>query len=447
MYTLSRLSLLTPTFYRLLSAQGLHHSTPCHSCRAFRSSTQHTQLPKKSYTPADKEHPSGKDGARSASPDCSVSGGRDSAPQPRKLNPLDAHNREVKRQRSVSLPAPSLVDGVTAADLEWKEVRFPRFQEAPLLYLQLAKSRLTAMVVITAMSGYALAPAEFSLATFLCMSLGTALTSAAANSSNQYLEVPYDSQMLRTKNRVLVRGIITPGHALVFSWLSGLAGVALLYTTVNPLCAGLGLFNYILYSYIYTPMKRYSILNTWVGSLVGAIPPVMGYVGCTGSIDAGAGILAGLLYMWQFPHFNALSWNLRKEYSRAGYRMMCVTHPALCKRVTVRYSLGLLALCNAAPMLDVTSWAFAVDSLPLNLYMIYLSCKFYKEGDASSARKLFRFSLIYLPVIMAFLLIAKKPPPSKHSDQTHPDRGTLRQNFAYLRGRQGDKSGPTNHDV
>jgi len=404
MSNLSRLPLLTSSFQRLLTAQPLHlQFTPCVTCRAFRSAAPHYQLPKKKYIQEDEE-----DQVKSPLPP------PPSGSPPPVMNPLDAYNSEIRRKRSVK-PS-TLVDGVTAADLDWRELCFPRLQDAPQVYLQLAKSRLTAMVVITAMGGYALAPADFSLATFTLMSLGTALTSAAANSCNQFLEVPYDSQMMRTKNRVLVRSIITPGHALTFSVLSCMSGVALLYTTVNPLCAGLGLFNYVLYSFIYTPMKRYSILNTWVGSIVGAIPPVMGYVGCTGSLDAGAAVLAGLLYMWQFPHFNALSWNLRKEYSRAGYRMMCVTHPALCKRVTVRYSLGLLALCNLAPVLDVTTWAFAADSLPLNLYMIYLSCKFYKEGDSASARKLFRFSLIYLPVIMALVLIAKKP--TKHTDNT-----------------------------
>jgi len=408
MSNLSRLHLLTSSFHRLLTTQPLNlQFTPCLTCRAFRSAQQHNQVPKKKYIQEDEEHQTCK------SPLPPHPSASSSVQQP-VMNPLDAYNSEIRRKRNRDKPS-TLVDGVTAADLDWRERCFPRLQDVPQVYLQLAKSRLTAMVVITAMGGYALAPADFSLTTFTLMSLGTALTSAAANSCNQFLEVPYDSQMMRTKNRVLVRSIITPGHALTFSVLSCTSGVALLYTTVNPLCAGLGLFNYILYSYIYTPMKRYSILNTWVGSIVGAIPPVMGYVGCTGSLDAGAGVLAGLLYMWQFPHFNALSWNLRKEYSRAGYRMMCVTHPALCKRVTVRYSVGLLALCNLAPMLDVTTWAFAADSLPLNLYMIYLSCKFYKEGDAASARKLFRFSLIYLPAIMVLVLIAKKP--NKQTDK------------------------------
>jgi heme o synthase len=108
---------------------------------------------------------------------------------------------------------------------------------------------------------------------------------------------------------------------------AGATGIGLLYYGVNGLTASLGLANLVLYTCIYTPMKRYSILNTWVGSIVGAIPPLMGWAGCSGGLEAGAWIFAGLLYAWQFPHFNALSWNLRPDYSRAGYRMMSVTNP------------------------------------------------------------------------------------------------------------------------
>merc|ERR1712098_861187 len=183
---------------------------------------------------------------------------------------------------------------------------------------------------------------------------------------------------------------------------------ALMWTLVNPLTAILSLSNLVLYTSVYTPMKRYSILNTWVGSNVGAIPPLIGWTAATGSLDPGAFILAGVLYTWQFPHFNSLSWNLRPDYSRAGYRMMSVTHPDLCRRVAVRHSVGLVAVCSAAPLLGATHWAFAVDSLPLNLYMIFLSWKFYQKADSSTSRKLFRYTLIHLPLLMTLMILGKK---------------------------------------
>jgi protoheme IX farnesyltransferase len=177
------------------------------------------------------------------------------------------------------------------------------------------------------MAGYAMAPAPFDLSTFLMCSAGTGLLSCAANSINQYFETPFDSQMSRTKNRVLVKGFLTPLHAVGFAAAAATSGLLILTCGVNELTAALGFTNLVLYTCIYTPMKRYSILNTWVGSIVGAIPPLMGWAGCAGTLDTGAWILAGLLYAWQFPHFNALSWNLRPDYSRAGYRMMAVTNP------------------------------------------------------------------------------------------------------------------------
>lgn len=103
----------------------------------------------------------------------------------------------------------------------------------------------------------------------------------------------------------------------------------------------------------------------------------MGWAGCTGNIlTSGAWILPGILYAWQFPHFNALSWNLRPDYSRAGYRMMAVTNPDLCRRTTVRYTAVLMTLCYLAPVLDVTHWWFALASTPINASFLYLGIKY-----------------------------------------------------------------------
>ena len=177
---------------------------------------------------------------------------------------------------------------------------------------------------------------------------------------------------------------------------------------VNPLTAALGTANILLYTMAYTPMKRISILNTWVGAVVGAIPPIMGWAACTGSLDSGALVLAGILYAWQFAHFNALSWGLRGDYSRAGYRMMAVTNPGLCRRVALRYSVAMVPICAMAPVCDVTTWWFAVDSLPLNGWLIFLAWRFYWDSDFKSSRKLFHFSLFHLPLLMGLMLVNKK---------------------------------------
>jgi len=259
------------------------------------------------------------------------------------------------------------------------------------------------------MAGYAIAPGAMQLSTFLWAGLGTGLCSSSANAFNQWLEVPFDSQMSRTQNRVLVRGRLSPLHVVLFGATTGVLGVSVLLSQVNGLTAALGAATLLLYTSVYTPMKRLSILNTWVGSVVGALPPLMGWAACTGGLNAGALVLAGILYSWQFPHFNALSWNLRADYSRAGYRMMCVTNAPLCRRVTLRHCVALVGLTTLLPVCGVTTWWLALDSLPLNLWNTYLGYRFYKDSDTRSARKLFRLSLLYLPILMLMILLHKKP--------------------------------------
>ena len=133
--------------------------------------------------------------------------------------------------------------------------------------------------------------------------------------------------------------------------------------------------------------------------------------------------MAGFLYCWQFPHFNALSWNLRSDYSRGGYRMMATTNPALCRRVALRHSLAMLGLSTLAPAIGLTAWSFALDSLPLNLGLTYLAWQFYRRADSRSAKRLFKFTLLHLPLLMLLLVISKK---GLHPDQAvEPATGLL----------------------
>ncbi|XP_044753727.1 protoheme IX farnesyltransferase, mitochondrial [Coccinella septempunctata] len=290
----------------------------------------------------------------------------------------------------------------------WKPT--PSTEETSLFqqYLKLSKIKLTTLVVVTSMAGYAVAPAPFDWSTFgLCIA-GTGLLSSAANAVNQFHETPFDAQMSRTKNRVIVSGKITPLHAMGFATVASIGGISILYFGVNGLTAALGFSNLLLYTAVYTPMKRISIVNTWVGSVVGSIPPLMGWAACAGTLGPGAWLMAALLYSWQFPHFNALSWNLRPDYSRAGYRMMAVTDPGLCKRVTLRHTLAIQGLCVLAPILDTTNWWFLLESTPLNAYFIYLAYKFYKDSSSSTSRNLFKYSLLHLPLVMFLFLINKK---------------------------------------
>lgn len=151
-------------------------------------------------------------------------------------------------------------------------------------WLKLSKFRLTSLVVLTTLTGHYMGMTTFDPNLMFFTLLGTGLCSSSAAALNQFLEIPYDSQMSRTKSRPLVIHHVTPLHGLTFALITGISGFTLLYENVNILTASLGVLNLLLYSFIYTPLKRFNIVNTWIGSIVGAIPPIMGYTAATGSI-------------------------------------------------------------------------------------------------------------------------------------------------------------------
>ncbi|KAM4890088.1 protoheme IX farnesyltransferase, mitochondrial isoform 1-T1 [Sylvia borin] len=336
------------------------------------------------------------------------------------VSPETSSRNELREMKSAAETEDSVipVGAECKEDRQWKEMKL-RLDDLPGVLARLSKIKLTALVVSTTSAGFAMAPVPFELTCFLLASLGTGLASCAANSINQFFEVPFDSNMNRTKNRPLVRGQISPLLAVCFAASCGIPGIALLTLGVNPLTGALGAFNIFLYTCCYTPLKRMSIANTWVGAVVGAIPPMMGWTAATGSLDAGALLLGGILYSWQFPHFNALSWGLREDYSRGGYCMMSVTHPGLCRRVALRHCLALIGLSVVAPVLNITTWTFPIVSLPINLYISYLGFRFYRDADRSSSRKLFFCSLWHLPMLLLVMLTCKKPALEKE------DKGDL----------------------
>jgi len=163
------------------------------------------------------------------------------------------------------------------ATLKWHELEKPTIAQHVHSYLKLSKIRLTGLVVLTTLTGSLMALQPLNSTLLAATLIGTGLTSASAAALNQFLEVPFDSQMSRTRNRPLVLGRLSSGHGFAFSVITGATGLTILGTMVNPLTMALGAGNLLLYSFIYTPMKRANILNTWIGSIVGAVPPIMGY--------------------------------------------------------------------------------------------------------------------------------------------------------------------------
>lgn len=296
-------------------------------------------------------------------------------------------------------------------------------------YLQLSKPRLTVLVMLSAICSYALSPYPATILELLSLTVGTTLCSASANAINMGREPDFDRQMVRTQARPVVRGVLAPKDAFRFAAAAGTLGSSILYFGVNPTVAFLGVSNIVLYSWIYTSLKRKHIINTWVGALVGAIPPLMGWAAASPLTHPGAWCLAGLLYAWQFPHFNTLSHNIRSEYKNAGYVMTAWKNPKLNARVALRYSLLMFPLCFGLSYFDITDWYYQIDSSLVNLWMSFWAFKFYlqqkrnyskavynnktefNKGMALAnvyARKTFWVSVLHLPAVLILAILHKK---------------------------------------
>lgn len=295
-------------------------------------------------------------------------------------------------------------------------------------YKTLTKPNLTFLVMLSSICSYALAPDAVNISDFVFLTIGTLMASGAANAINMGREPNFDSQMVRTSLRPVVTGLVKPKEAYTFAAITGTIGCTILYFGVNPIVSALGATNIVLYSWIYTSLKRKSILNTWVGALVGAIPPLMGWAACSSLSDPGAWCLALLLYAWQFPHFNSLSHNIKDEYKRAGYVMTASVNPKLNARVALRYSLLMFPICFALSYFAVCDNIFALDSSILNAWMTYNAFKFWLQqrynysakviaaGGATAsdiasanawAKKTFWSSIWQLPVVLALAMLHK----------------------------------------
>lgn len=292
-------------------------------------------------------------------------------------------------------------------------------------YIKLTKPNLTILVTLSSICSYAISPLSVSLPELMFLTMGTALCSGAANAINMGREPEFDRKMPRTVGRPVVRGLLTPNQAYKFAAVTGTIGCTMLWAGVNPLVAGLGFTNIVLYAWVYTSLKRKSIINTWVGAIVGAIPPLMGWAASSSLYHPAAWCLAGLLYAWQFPHFNALSHNIADQYKQAGYVMAAAENPMLNARVALRYSILMFPLCFGLSYYGITDWVFPIDSAIFNGWLTYLAYQFWRqqkinygskgkpttEGLALAgvhAKKLFWCSVWHLPAVLILAMLHKK---------------------------------------
>ena len=276
-------------------------------------------------------------------------------------------------------------------------------------YLALSKARLSYFVTFTAHAGYCIVndPSAFDYSQFFIgLTAGTFACSAAANTFNQITEQKWDSQMTRTMNRPLVRknNPMTELHAKSFAAVNSVLGVSLLNYFCGLPCAVLGAANIILYAGPYTYLKRRHWLNTQIGAIVGAIPPLMGAScsphGWSCLTDAGALSLAGILFFWQIPHFYAIAQIRKSDYTRAGYKMLPHSNEISAQRWTFYSALGLWPICLYSYLEGFTTHFFIGVSTLANLIYTYGSYKFYQNMKTAESQKLFKISLYYILMIV-----------------------------------------------
>jgi protoheme IX farnesyltransferase len=275
---------------------------------------------------------------------------------------------------------------------------------------ELTKPRMNFLVLITTMVGfYVASPGAIDWLLLFHTLLGTALSAAAASVLNQVIERDYDAMMPRTRNRPLPAGRVAPSDALLFGLLLGIAGVIYLTMLVNRLTGSLALFTIASYVLVYTPLKRYTSLNTIIGAVPGAIPPLMGVAAVTGAISPQALALFGILFFWQMPHFLAIAILYRRDYEMAGFRMLPVVDPDLnfTSRQIVLYSAALIPASLMPSLLGMTGAAYFTVAVLLGLAFVSFAISCATTRTRLDARKLFFASIIYLPLLLGAMMLDK----------------------------------------
>ncbi|UCF68359.1 MAG: protoheme IX farnesyltransferase [Acidobacteriota bacterium] len=288
----------------------------------------------------------------------------------------------------------------------------PKIGEHIGLYLALTKARLSTLVVGTTLVGFLLGARGQAEPWLLILTLmGTALAAGGVNGLNQWLEADRDALMERTRHRPLPSGRMSPTHAFVVSYVMTAAGLVVLLVFVNALTALLAALVVAVYMFVYTPLKTRSTLNTVVGAICGALPPMMGWTAATGELATGAFVLAGILFVWQMPHFLALAWLHREDYERGGYRMLPLIdgEGLLTCSLVVLYSLALVPLALMATLIGVTGLTFAVGAIVLGAAMAAVGFGLLRRRTRRQARWVFLASLAYLPLLLGLMVVDARP--------------------------------------
>jgi protoheme IX farnesyltransferase len=275
---------------------------------------------------------------------------------------------------------------------------------------ELVKARLTLLVLLTTGVGFYLGselPIDYK-ALFHTV-FGTAAAAAGAAALNQWWERRADALMRRTKTRPIPAGRMAPLQALGLGAVLSIFGVVYLAIVCNALSAALAAITIAIYIFAYTPLKRASTANTAVGAIPGAIPPMIGWAAARGDIGAGAWSLFVIVFLWQLPHFFAIAWMCRDDYSRAGFRMISTDDRSGERSASqsVFFCILLLVLAGLPAFLGIVSYVYQAIELLLGGLFIGVAMRFLRLRTVSAARLLFIASIAYLPLLLAALVLAK----------------------------------------
>jgi heme o synthase len=277
-------------------------------------------------------------------------------------------------------------------------------------YLELTKPRISVLVLVTvAISAYVARWGVLDATLVVHALIGTALVAASASALNQWLERRTDALMPRTVDRPLPAGRLASIEVLAFGITTILLGLAYLAWLVNVSTALVGLATWVLYVWVYTPLKSRTTANTAIGAVAGALPVLMGFTAAGAPLGLEAATLFLIVYLWQFPHFMAIAWLYRRDYSAAGLRMLTVVDPTG-RRAGVQALLAALALLPISLLpaaLQLAGVAYLLGALLLGVGQLTIAAAFLRRLDEASARLLLRVSLVYLPGLWFLLMIAQ----------------------------------------
>ncbi len=275
-------------------------------------------------------------------------------------------------------------------------------------FLALCKPRVTMLIVFTAMIGMFLAtPSMVPLDILLAATVGIGMASGAAAAFNCLVEQAIDAKMARTRGRPLPTGQVTSKQTFVFASIMASIGLAILYIFVNPLTMWLTLATFVGYAVIYTVfLKPATPLNIVIGGLSGAMPPALGWAAVTGTVSAEALILVLIIFAWTPPHFWALALYRRDEYAKSGLPMLPVTHGEEYTRLQILlYTIILVAVTLMPFAMRMSGFIYLGSALLLNAVFMWYALSLYRKYTDALARSMFKFSILYLTLLFAALLV------------------------------------------